>query len=235
MSFEVTTLIRRILRKAYVPIYFARFQSAQVDEAVARYYLNDRWATAPPPEKDEAKASRLRTQILVNGFIGVLLYCWVIPMLIALLTSSILRTEDFPYLVALLSLFQGYRIFIHMADWPQNFIPAKLSASYSLAAYSAIVSVAAYVNLWLWDRNDRQAILSGGWSNAFLKSWDTIWSVVIVAVVAGLLATAISAYLVNPSERRRRVKQREETEQAKAKMRALRNEVSSGGGGASAD
>lgn len=94
LVFDFSTIVRRLTRKAYVPIYFMFFPYGYTDELYARYFDEDVLQILGPPLSDREKV-QVRKRIVWVSAISMIFAVGISPFLAGIFSYFVLTPTQF--------------------------------------------------------------------------------------------------------------------------------------------
>lgn len=200
LLFDLPAIIRRITRRAYVPIYFMFFPLGHSDSLYAQYFNEDNMFGVGEA-MSRAEKENLRTRIRVQAVLSMIFATVLAPWLCGFLAAFYLTREQFSEFIWFLMVLKTVLIInalyeLHKNNW---FVDATNSFKYLIVIY------ATYLALIL-----RGITKSYDWTSANLTSngfFGTLWGLIdyayidifINVIVVALGTWAITTRYTNPN------------------------------------
>jgi membrane protein CcdC involved in cytochrome C biogenesis len=174
--FDSPALIRRITRRAYVPIYFMFFPLGHSDKLYAQYFNEDNFFGVGEAMSEPEKAA-LRTRIRLLSVASMIFATVIAPWLCGFLSAFYLTGEQFREFVWFLMIVKLLLIAKALYELRQNAWFVETSGSFKFLC----MIYAAYLVLIL-----RGVTKSYAWTSSNLNAlgfWGTLWGLLDYAYV----------------------------------------------------
>lgn len=203
LIFDMPIIVRRVTRKAYVPIYFAFFPAGYSDELLARYFDEDDFYQlgGPFPEGELGKA---RLKIIAVAVLSLTLTMTLSPLFAGLFGTYFLTQEQFTQFIWTLGIIKASLLLWACYDLTYRFqISDRVPIGVLAGIYSVYWTLLVYFTVKIQDWIEVQNEL-GGVSKVAQGLLDFVIlefgvEIVFVAVVGSLVAWWITERRENPS------------------------------------
>jgi len=145
LVFDFATIVRRVTRKAYVPIYFMFFPYGYTDELYAQYFDEDTFLILGPPLTDEEKIYT-RKKIIWLSMVSLIFSVLISPMMAGLFGYFVLNDYQFTQFMWTLFIVKLFLLARSLYDLKHVWVVGEAVSLYSIALIYALYLVAILIN-----------------------------------------------------------------------------------------
>lgn len=185
--FDLPIIIRRITRKAYVPIYFAFFPIGYSDELLAKYFDEDEFFVVGGPFPQELRKSA-RRKIIIKSVLSLVLTMTISPLLTGVFATYVLSGAQFTQFLWTLSILKAVFLLWAFYDIRYSFrvshrVPLPLLALVYTLYWVALVYFTVTFHEWVQVQNAQGGFVQVGRGILDFIIFDMGFSILFAAVV----------------------------------------------------
>jgi len=192
--FDFPALVRRLTRRAYVPIYFMFFPLGHSDKLYAQYFNEDNFYGVGDAMSDAEKAA-LRTKIRLLAVLSMIFATVVAPWLCGFLSAFYLTKEQFVEFVWFLMIVKSLLIAKALYQLRENawFVETSNSFKYLCLIYVAylVLILRGVTKSYAWASSNLSAsgFLGTLWGLLDYAYVDLFINVIVVALATWAITT----------------------------------------------